>query len=179
MDSIENKENLLRGFMGKNANSFLNVRQKIISLNWSGLVFGAYWLLYRKMYWYFFIFFVVTAVFGFFLGLFIGLSAALFSTELNLSYVIILIYMASNILLFLFGKQLYLKFSMHKVNKYIKNPKYSEQVFYEEGGTTWSLPLLWLFIQMVSVVMLSTPFISYRYQQGDAIEIIVDPSTLE
>lgn len=137
-------------FIGPRAPSYLATGQGTGSFSWAGLIFGVYWLLYRKMYAYFF--FVVA------LGFFIGILSQIIGVRIE--YVAWL-GLLPHLVLGLIGKRLYVAFAEEKVNAYLHHPKYSEKVFAEAGGTAVSLPLLWLFIQIVTVLMLTTPFLKY------------------
>ena len=156
MQPAENFKHLLRIFIGPRAAHYLsyleqkNVTTKPLDLSWAGLIFGVYWLLYRKMYSYFFLWLAIMFVVGLVVEI-VGLSVQSIAA---LSFV-------PNILIGLMGKDLYLKFAQQKTKAYMNHPKYNEKVFAEEGGVSLGVPVLWLFIQIVVVVMLSLPFIHF------------------
>jgi hypothetical protein len=145
-----NEKDLLKEFMQPRAESYLNVKENKSSFCFAALIFGSLWLLYRKMYFYFFL----VLAWGFILGIVIAIIG------IDLKYVSWL-GLIPNIVFSAIGKKMYLDFAKEKVKTYKKNPKYSEKVFLELGGTNWSVPILWLFIQMAVTVMLSFPFLKY------------------
>ena len=150
MNADASKTQLLAAFIGPRAQAYLPADGNKNAFSWAGLIFGAYWLLYRKMYAYFF----VTVVFAIFIGLvaqIIGVPAQ------NAAWLGFL----PNIAIGCMGKRLYTEFAAQKVKAYQRNPKYSAEVFAEAGGVSWSMPLLWLFTQTVAVLMLSMPFLKY------------------
>ena len=144
------EKDLLKQFMEPRADSYLNIEPNRVNFSFAGLIFGCFWLLYRKMYFYFF----VVLAWAFIIGMIVAIIGV------DLSY-ISWIGLIPNFVFFVFGKNMYLKFAQDKVKAYKKNPKYSEKVFLELGGTNLSVPLLWLFIQVITTVMLVFPFIKY------------------
>lgn len=150
MKSELSRPELLNAFIGSRAPSYIAVQQGQSALSWAGFIFGLYWLLYRKMYAYFFLIVLF--------GLFIGLILLIIGVQpQNLVWLGLL----PHLFLGLMGKRLYLDFAEEKVKTYQHDPKYSAKVFAEAGGTAVSLPFLWLFTQIVVVLMLSTPFLKY------------------
>lgn len=142
---------LLTVFIGPRAPSYLAVFQNHSpAFSWAGLVFGMYWLLYRKMYSYFFLTVLML--------LFFGLVSQIIGID---PQHVLWLGLVPNLILGVIGKRLYVGFAVEKVKAYLRNPKYSGKVFAEAGGTAVSLPLLWLFTQIVIVLMLSTPFLKY------------------
>ena len=147
---------LIKIFMGPRAKTYLDVLNgqnqdsKFATWSWAGLIFGPYWLLYRKMYSYFFLFFAIGCVVGL-LGEIIGAP----------QQVLIGLSVIPNIILACIGKPLYCNFAVQKAKVYKQHPKYSEEVFAEAGGVSLSVPILLLFIQIVVIIMLSLPFIKF------------------
>ena len=142
-------KHLIQIFIGPRAQSYLKfIKQQggqNSGLSWAGLIFGPYWLLYRKMYRYFFLFFAV--------GFLISMLALIIGVP---DQVLIGLALISNLILAVIGKRLYSDFAVQKTKAYIQQPKYSE-----EGGVNWGLPLLLVFIQSVVMIMLSLPFIQF------------------
>lgn len=141
---------LFKMFVGPRASAYVQALQNPTRFNWGGLLFGAYWLLYRKMYAQFFLLLSILFFLGM-LGAVIGLP---WSILLGISVLPHVVYG-------FIGSDLYARFAQEKVHDYQKHPKYSPQVFAESGGTSWSQPILWLGIQMVVGYMLTTPFLQY------------------
>ena len=141
---------LFEMFVGPRARAYAHALQHATHFNWAGLLFGAYWLLYRKMYAQFFL---LLAVLFFFvmIGAVIGLPWPLFLAFSLLPHVVY----------GCVGSHLYTRFVQEKVRAYQARPKYSPLVFAESGGTSWSQPILWLFIQSTILYMLTTPFLQY------------------
>lgn len=150
MNADASKTQLLAAFIGPRAQAYLPADGKKNAFSWAGLIFGAYWLLYRKMYAYFF----VTVVFAIFIGLVAQIIGVPVQSAAWLGFL-------PNIVIGCMGKRLYTEFAAQKVKAYQRNPKYSAEVFAEAGGVSWSMPLLWLFTQTVAVLMLSMPFLKY------------------
>lgn len=148
---VRSQAELLALFMGPRAQSYLNLPQgQTAAFSWAGLIFGIYWLLYRKMYAYFFLALACGLFFGV-ISQIIGVSAQ-YAVWLGLM---------PNLVLGCIGKRLYAEFGAGKVKAYLQNAQYSEKVFAEAGGTALSMPLLWLFTQIGLVMMLTTPFLKY------------------
>ncbi|MEN8991794.1 DUF2628 domain-containing protein [Avibacterium paragallinarum] len=147
-------KHLIQIFIGPRAQSYLKFIEQQggqnSGLSWAGLIFGPYWLLYRKMYRYFFLFFAV--------GFLISMLALIIGVPHQVLMGLALI---PNLILAGIGKRLYSDFAVQKTKAYMQQPKYSEQVFAEEGGVNWGLPLLLVFIQSVVMIMLSLPFIQF------------------
>ena len=141
---------LFEMFVGPRVSAYVQALQNPTSFNWGGLLFGAYWLLYRKMYAQFFLLLSILFFLGM-LGAVIGLP---WSILLGISVLPHVVYG-------FIGSDLYARFAQEKVHDYQKHLKYSPQVFAESGGTSWSQPILWLGIQMVVGYMLTTPFLQY------------------
>ena len=150
MNADASKTQLLAAFIGPRAQAYLPADGNKNAFSWAGLIFGAYWLLYRKMYAYFF----VTVVFAIFIGLVAQIIGVPVQNAAWLGFL-------PNIAIGCMGKCLYTEFAAQKVKAYQRNPKYSAEVFAEAGGVSWSMPLLWLFTQTVAVLMLSMPFLKY------------------
>ncbi|OTG84286.1 hypothetical protein B9T33_00335 [Acinetobacter sp. ANC 5054] len=156
MQTESNFKDLLKIFVGPRAQSYLdhiegkNQNSTFAQLSWAGLIFGPLWLLYRKMYSYFFLFLVIGGV--------IGLLCEIVGVP---TQVLIGLSCISNLILVFIGKRLYSQFAVQKTKAYIHNPKYSKKVFAEVGGVSLSVPLLVLFIQLVVVIMMSLPFIPF------------------
>ncbi|OTG90080.1 DUF2628 domain-containing protein [Acinetobacter sp. ANC 3813] len=142
---------LLAMFIGPRAQAYSQVSpHQAFSFSWAGLIFGAYWLLYRKMYAYFF----TLLACGFFAGLLMQIIG------LSLAYALA-VALIPNVILGCFGKRLYIEFAQSKVKAYMQNQQYSAKVFAEAGGTAFSMPILWLFSQIGLYLMLTTPFLKY------------------
>lgn len=150
MNADASKTQLLAAFIGPRAQAYLPADGNKNAFSWAGLIFGAYWLLYRKMYAYFF----VTVVFAIFIGLVAQIIGVPVQNAAWLGFL-------PNIAIGCMGKRLYTEFAAQKVKAYQRDPKYSAEVFAEAGGVSWSMPLLWLFTQIVAVLMLSMPFLKY------------------
>ena len=142
---------LLTLFIGPRAQSYTQISaQQAVAFSWAGLIFGAYWLLYRKMYAYFFTLLAC--------GFFAGLLTQIIGLSINYVLAVALI---PNLILGCVGKHLYLAFAQCKVKAYMHNKQYSAKVFAEAGGTTFSMPILWLISQIGLYLMLTTPFLKY------------------
>lgn len=141
---------LFKMFVGPRASAYVQALQNPTRFNWGGLLFGAYWLLYRKMYAQFFLLLSILFFLGM-LGAVIGLPGS----------ILLGISVLPHVVYGFIGSDLYARFAQEKVHDYQKHPKYSPQVFAESGGTSWSQPILWLGIQMVVGYMLTTPFLQY------------------
>ena len=150
MNADASKTQLLAAFIGPRAQAYLPADGNKNAFSWAGLIFGAYWLLYRKMYAYFF----VTVVFAIFIGLVAQIIGVPVQNAAWLGFL-------PNIAIGCMGKRLYTEFAAQNVKAYQRNPQYSAEVFAEAGGVSWSMPLLWLFTQVVAVLMLSMPFLKY------------------
>lgn len=149
--SERSQAELLEIFIGPRAQSYLNLAQgRTAAFSWAGLIFGIYWLLYRKMYAYFFLTLAC--------GLFLGLISQIVGLEPQYALGLGLI---PNLVLGCIGKRLYAEFAADKVKAYRKNTRYKASIFAEAGGTALSMPLLWLFTQIGLVMMLTTPFLKY------------------
>lgn len=141
---------LFQMFVGPRADSYAQALQHPARFSWVGLLFGGYWLLYRKMYAQFFLLLAVL----FFLGMIGGIIGLPLPILLAMSLIPHIVYG-------FIATGLYARFAQDKVHAYQRNPKYSPQIFAESGGTSWSQPILWLIIQMIVFWMLTTPFLRY------------------
>ena len=141
---------LFEMFVGPRATHYAQALQHSTGFSWAGLLFGGYWLLYRKMYAQFFLLLAVLFFLGM-IGAIIGLPWP----------VLLLVSLLPHVVYGCVGSHLYTRFVQDKVSAYQRSPKYSPQVFAESGGTSWSQPILWLLIQLITVWMLTTPFLRY------------------
>ena len=150
MNNQNSEQNLLKKFIGPRSNYYLKTEVKQLNFHFAGLLFGNLWLLYRKMY---FNFFIVLA-WSFIVAVILGVIGIDFKYIYWVSFI-------PNIIFFIYGKRIYLSFAVQRVQKHLSHPKYSEEVFLELGRTNWSVPILFLFIQIVVTIMLSLPYIPY------------------
>lgn len=150
MEALPSENELLKTFIGPRAQTYIDALHTDKGFSLAGLLFGAYWLLYRKMYGYFFLLLAIL-FFCVVLAAIIGLPEEAF---LALSVL-------PNVIYGLVGKNLYAKFAQQKVRAYMKHPKYSPAIFSEAGGTAISQPILWLFAQAVVIFILYTPSLKY------------------
>lgn len=151
MNNQKDMQSLLVKFIGPRANYYLNSNNRKIEFHWPGLLFGGLWLLYRKMY---FNFFIILA-FTFFITILAGII------NLEIKYLIWGVSWIPSIILGFFGKSIYLNFAQSKIKKYIKSPIYNEKVFLELGGTNWSVPILWLIICIIITLMATLPYVRF------------------
>lgn len=157
-----NTEQLTQIFIGPRAETYLTlwVRQEY-RFCWAGLLFGMFWLLYRKMYIFAFYTLLVSIAWVFLIYVF-GISLE-YAVALN-----ILIALALGV----FGDSFYRSFVNEKVKDFQANPKDGLEILQLRGGVTWSVPLMWLFLQILAVIFVMLPIIQHTYfpqQQPDFI----------
>jgi hypothetical protein len=146
-------EDIIVAFVQKNADYYLTKWKlmaglnKKISWNWPAFLFGGFWLLYRKMYLYFFILLLVGSlsaipVIGMFISLaiFIGLG--------------------------LFGNYLYGKFTYEKLTK-LKitangDKETLRQLAFQKGGTSVTAVIIAGAIYILLIIMLIMSAKSYE-----------------
>lgn len=157
-----NTEQLIQIFIGPRAATYMTswARQKH-RFCWAGLWFGIFWLLYRKMYMFAF-YTLLIGMAWVFLFYVLGiplLYAAVFNVLISLA-------------LGVFGDSFYRSFVNEKVKGFEANPKDGLEILRLRGGVTWSVPLTWLFLQILAVVFVLLPTIQDTYfpqQQPDFI----------
>ena len=150
-EALPSENTLLQIFIGPRAQSYIDaLYSEKAGFSFAGFLFGAYWLLYRKMYAHFFLL-LALLFFGAVLGAIIGLSAEAFFAFSILPNIIY------GLIWFFF----FASFAQQKVRAYMHQPKYSPKFFAEAGGTALSQPIVWLFAQAVVLFILYTPFLQY------------------
>lgn len=148
-----NEQELTRIFIGPCADSYLKKWQENkYSFCWPALFFGVFWMLYRKMYLFAFYVFLIGIMYVI-VAYLIGIPEQYFS--------VITLLMPIGIAIF--GKQLYRRHVNDKVQSYKKNPKYDLEIFRLYGGVTWSVPIMWLVLQMVAMSFIVLPIIHKLY----------------
>ncbi len=110
---------------------------KVISWNWYGFLFNYYWFLYRKMYGFGFLFFLVTIA--------LNLIDTYFNVSLNLIFIIIT---------GAFSNFIYKNYAIKKINK-IKGSvmDYEEQrlVLIKKGGINWIITIILITINFLLI----------------------------
>lgn len=158
-----NTEQLTHIFIGPRAQKYMTAwANQSYRFCWAGLFFGLFWLLYRKMYMFAFYTLLISMawVFVFYI---LGIPL-IYAAGLN-----ILI----SLVLSVFGDSFYRSFVNEKVKAFQANPKDGLEILRLSGGVTWSVPLTWLFLQLLAVVFVMLPIIQHTYfpqQQPDFIQ---------
>lgn len=148
-----NEKELTRIFIGPRADVYLKTWQNNkYSFCWPALFFGVFWMLYRKMYLFSFYVFLT--------GIMYVIVA--YSLGFPVQYLGLVGFLVA-IILWILGNQLYRSHVNNKVTRYIKNPKYDLEIFKLYGGVSWSIPIMWLFLQMVAISFLILPIIHKMY----------------
>lgn len=65
--------------------------------------------------------------------------------------------------LWMLGNQFYRSHVNAQVSRYLNNPKYDLEIFKLYGGVSWSVPIMWLFLQMVALSFFILPIIDKAY----------------
>ena len=148
-----NEQELTRIFIGPRADQYLKKWQKNkYSFCWPALFFGIFWMLYRKMYLFSFYIFLTAMMYVYVIYM-IGFQAQ------YSSFIAFLVPIA----IALFGNFLYRTHVKSKVKAYIQNPNQSLEIFRLNGGITWSIPLMWLVIQIFLLSFFILPIIHKTY----------------
>ena len=157
-----NEQQLTRIFIGPRADYYLKKWQSNrYSFCWPALLFGVFWMLYRKMYLFAFYVFL-TAILYMLIAYLIGFSV---------QYMGLVGFLVS-IFLAIFGHQLYRSYVTEKVQNYMKNPQYDLEIFRLYGGVTCSVPIMWLVLQMLLILLLLLPMIQQLYFNDPTAEAI-------
>ncbi|NHB56602.1 DUF2628 domain-containing protein [Acinetobacter sp. 194] len=152
-----NEQELTRIFIGSRADQYLKKWQdQKLQMHWPALIFGMYWLLYRKMYLYCFLMFCGTCL------LTTLLVWAVLASNVPVELVSPIGFVP-NILLSLFGYRLYQRFVYSKVKPYEEKPKYSLEIFKLYGGVTWSVPVLFVLLYVMGLVVFTIELIKFMY----------------
>ena len=156
-------EQLTHIFIGSRAQRYMTSwANQTYRFCWAGLFFGIFWLLYRKM--YMFAFYTLLISIAWVFAFYVLAIPLLYAAALN-----ILISLALGV----FGDSFYPSFVVEQVKRFQANPKDSLEILRLSGGVTWSVPLMWLFLQLLAVIFVMLPIIQYTYfpqQQPDFIQ---------
>lgn len=72
-----------------------------------------------------------------------------------------------------FGDSFYHSFVVEQIKRFEANPTDGLEILRLSGGVTWSVPLMWLFLQLLAVIFVMLPIIQHTYfpqQQPDFIQ---------
>ena len=127
---------------------------------WAGLFFGLFWLLYRKMYMFAFYTLLIS----------MGICILYFRHSLDICCSV----KCFDFIGFERVWRFFLsKFCEKKVKAFQANPRDGLEILRLSGAVTWSVPLTWLFLQLLAVVFVMLPIIQHTYfpqQQPDFIQ---------
>lgn len=151
-------EEVIKKYIQENVDYYLNkwklmeLKNSKISWNWAGFFLVGFWMLYRKMYLYFFILLLTYIVFNiiFSIGIYYSSIFTIFSALLT--FVIIPIFVG------LFGNYLYAKDVYRKLKSFKSistEEKDLERIALLKGGISWVAPLFFMFFGF----FISTPAI--------------------
>lgn len=110
---------------------------KVISWNWYGFLFNYYWFLYRKMYGFGFLFFLVTIA--------LNLIDTYFNVSLNLIFIIIT---------GAFSNFIYKNYAIKKINKIkgsVMDYEEQRQVLIKKGGINWIITIIVITINFLLI----------------------------
>ncbi|WP_272496374.1 DUF2628 domain-containing protein [Alicyclobacillus acidoterrestris] len=156
--------------MTKDRPSSVRKRERLhhVSWNWSAFILTILWLGYRKMYLYLSIIVIAVIIFSIVLG---------FGTTIS-PWIGLLIGVAVNILLGLFGNYLYLlhaKYKIRKVKQQSSDEKIQRQLIQQSGGT--SIKSLAIVAVAIAILMSVLHHFSSTGGQGVTIGTSVDNSS--
>lgn len=158
-----NTEQLTHIFIGPRAQRYMTSwANQTYRFCWAGLFFGIFWLLYRKM--YMFAFYTLLISIAWVFAFYVLAISLLYAAALN-----ILISLALGV----FGDSFYHSFVVEQIKRFEANPTDGLEILRLSGGVTWSVPLMWLFLQLLAVIFVMLPIIQHTYfpqQQPDFIQ---------
>jgi hypothetical protein len=149
-------------FVGKGSDVYLKKWENRSSWNWASFLFGAYWLLYRKMYLFFFIYlisgFAVINLIGSQLldvmteGVYSG-RLSLLQADNSITTFVLIAYICFKVVIGATGNQLYFYHTRHKIIKITEDSitlsSSPEKQIKEAGGASLFVPLLLILIPLV------------------------------
>lgn len=123
-------------FIGKKSSYYLKQFNKIkagdriISWNWAGMIFGAYWFAYRKMYFYVAVYTIVETVNLYFFDRKYGITSYIFT-----------------VISALFGNYLYMKHIERNIEKYrnLETGKRKDYINRHKGTEKWAAVFVFIF----------------------------------
>ena len=158
-----NTEQLTHIFIGPRAQRYMTSwANQTYRFCWAGLFFGIFWLLYRKM--YMFAFYTLLISIAWVFAFYVLAIPLLYAAALNI---------VISLALGVFGDSFYHSFVVEQIKRFEANPTDGVEILRLSGGVTWSVPLMWLFLQLLAVIFVMLPIIQHTYfpqQQPDFIQ---------
>ncbi|MEI2282451.1 ankyrin repeat domain-containing protein [Paenibacillus polysaccharolyticus] len=143
-------------FIGKNEDTYLQKWREDSSWNWAAFIFDFYWLLYRRMYRYFFIYLAVV-YFSIYL---IGTMISNMSNSLVAPVITgIVMYSIFKVIIGVTGNQLYwrqAKRKIDRVHQLVEHVSSGEREIIRAGGVNLALPLILILLPAIIAGISST-----------------------
>lgn len=140
-------------FIGKNEDTYLQKWREDSSWNWAAFIFDFYWLLYRRMYRYFFIYLAVV-YFSIYL---IGTMISNMSNSLVAPVITgIVMYSIFKVIIGTTGDQLYLRHTKRKIDRVhqvVEHVSSGDREIVRAGGVNLALPLILILLPTLIAII--------------------------